>query len=36
MLASTDDLKDFTVEDGKVSDKAGIMGTMTTARLEKE
>ena len=36
MLASTDDSKDFTLEDGEVSYKASLMGTTTTVRLEKE
>lgn len=36
MLASTDDSKDFTFEDGEVSYKASLMGTTTTVRLEKE
>jgi hypothetical protein len=36
MLASTDDAKDFTFEDGEVSYKASAMGTTTTVRLEKE
>lgn len=36
MLASTDDSKEFTYEDGEVSYKASIMGTTTTVRLEKE
>jgi hypothetical protein len=35
MLASTDDTKDFTFEDGEVSYKASAMGTTTTVRLEK-
>lgn len=35
MLASTDDSKDFTFEDGEVSYKASLMGTTTTVRLEK-
>jgi hypothetical protein len=36
MLASTDDSKDFTFEDGELSYKASLMGTTTTVRLEKE
>jgi len=36
MLASTDDSKDFTFEEGEVSYKASAMGTTTTVRLEKE
>jgi len=36
MLASTDDSKDFTFEDGEVSYKASAMGTTTTVRLAKE
>ena len=36
MLASTDDTKDFTFEDGEISYKASAMGTTTTVRLEQE
>lgn len=36
MLASTNDSKDFTFEDGEVSYKASAMGTTTTVRLAKE
>ena len=36
MLASTDDSKDFTFEDGEVSYKASAMGTTTTVRLARE
>ncbi|KIU03347.1 hypothetical protein [Frigoribacterium sp. MEB024] len=35
MLASTDDAKDCTFEEGEVSYKASAMGTTTTVRLEK-
>lgn len=36
MLASTDDTKEFTFEDGEVSYKASAMGTTTIVRLEQE
>jgi hypothetical protein len=36
LLASMDDTKEFTVEDGELSYKASLMGTTTTVRLEKE
>lgn len=33
LLASTDDTKEFTVDDGELSYKASLMGTTTTVRL---
>jgi len=36
MMASTDETKEFTIDNGELSYEVGMMGTTTVVRLEKQ
>lgn len=36
MMASTDETKEFTIDNGELSYEVGMMGTTTTVRMEKQ